>query len=113
MTSKPDPLSSAQAFWEDTKAFYLGHPERRAIGADGLCRYLTEVGTKCAIGRFIPDGHPAQLSMDPIEMLLRDYPELSKLFPGTPEFLGAVQRWHDGGALEEDFHLVEECIPNA
>lgn len=86
-------------FWQDTFEFYDGHPERRAFGEDETCLYLTDDGRKCAIGRFIPDGHAAQRETDVSVASLFDlHPELRHLpaFRGLEiDFLALVQGWHD------------------
>lgn len=43
-------------FLEDTLKYYSEDTNRRALDDQGgSCRYKTEDGKKCAIGRFIPD----------------------------------------------------------
>lgn len=40
---------------KDFKETYIDHPENRAIAAGTSCRYKTEDGKKCAVGKYIPD----------------------------------------------------------
>lgn len=68
----------------------------------GLCRYLTADGNKCAIGLFIPDGHPAQLIQADALGLVRTYPSLLKIMPLPLSALIELQRVHD----DHDYSLV-------
>ena len=57
------------------------------------CAYLTKDGNKCAVGCFIPDGHPAQNSQGRALMLSSEYPELR--FPLEIFGMRLLQMVHD------------------
>lgn len=95
-----------EQFYYDTTVEYLRSPNSRAIGVAATCfdskeqcLYLNDKGLKCAIGLWIPDGHPAQRSTDLIFGLARDWPELTgTAWPDTKYGLdlgNALQVVHD------------------
>lgn len=93
------PITPQRVFDAAWQAFIV-EDKPPAIGANGRCAYLTEGGSKCAIGLCIPDGHPAQMASiyaDGVSALRRNYPGL---FPDDEETLGrlvALQyALHDG-----------------
>ena len=43
---------------KETKEFYTGDVKRRALGASGVCEYVTSDGLRCALGRcMVPDAN--------------------------------------------------------
>lgn len=60
------------------------------------CSYFDDRGRKCAVGIFIPDGHPAQKYVGNVEELLRTYPDLpDPLIFDNFALLQSLQRVHD------------------
>ncbi len=76
------------------KKYNNGKP---AKNKDGICLYKANGGNRCAIGCFIPDGHPALKSRLAIADLLGEFPDLAKHLPfkGT-KALEIFQNAHDG-----------------
>lgn len=72
--------------------------ERRSY-AFGACLYLTADGLKCAVGIFIPDGHPAQQRVGGILSLAQTFPDLAGVaWPATRdglELAEVLQQAHD------------------
>ena len=78
--------------------------DTRAVGTkiDGntcvykTCLYQTNDGNRCAIGAFIPDGHPGLKSYSEVSNLLFHHPDLVKCMPFTDSIaLKVFQRRHD------------------
>ena len=62
---------------------------------DGTCLY-NHNSNRCAIGCFIPDGHPALGSRERVITLLSDYPDLISYMPfSDSDALRYFQRSHD------------------
>jgi hypothetical protein len=61
----------------------------------GRCVYLTHDGNKCAVGCFIPDGHPAQRSNDVAYGLIHGFPDLAASMPLAVDGLSYMQSQHD------------------
>ena len=60
------------------------------------CFYLTKDGRKCAIGMFIPDGHPGQRDQCGVGYLLDKHSDLKSFMPSDDEeLLRQFQRAHD------------------
>lgn len=72
------------------------------------CVYLDpDTGGKCAIGMFIPDGHPAQNAVCDVGILSGDHPELEGIaWPKDPNPL--KNREHAGVALAAKLQLVHD-----
>lgn len=70
---------------------------QRACANRGVeCLYLDETtGRKCAIGVFIPDGHPAQRCAGAVTRLRDRYPEVFEERNGDLTFLRELQNVHD------------------
>lgn len=74
----------------------------------GTCQYLTEDGRKCAIGMFIPDGHPAQHKITDVISLLNEYPDLGRYMPfDNLNTLNKFQDCHDS-CLDTEMSLEEQ-----
>lgn len=86
-----------QEFFDKAAVHLLTQKTRAWNGM--TCSYLAEDGKKCALGIFIPDGHPAQKTTAPISVLFFLYPDLRKIFelefPGMFSFLEELQSIHD------------------
>ncbi len=69
----------------------------RAMRCDGseACVYLNKDGLKCAVGIFIPDGHPAQAFMFEVYELLSNYKDLPSFLYEGVELLKICQLIHD------------------
>lgn len=67
---------------EQVKKYNKGLP---ATVRNQACAYLTEDGNRCAVGCFIPDGHPSLRAGNTASVgdLLREYPELMENMPFT------------------------------
>ena len=60
------------------------------------CTYQAADGNRCAIGCFIPDGHPALREPNGVHSILAEYPDLVPLMPFKElEALAALQCVHD------------------
>ncbi len=69
----------------------------QALGEYG-CEYLSRKGLKCAVGIFIPDGHPAQNFDGDLGNLFEEYPDsLPDFFGPNIRLLGRLQNVHDAG----------------
>lgn len=66
---------------------------------------------KCAIGLFLPEGHPGQKSTRVVYELLLQYPELKKYIPVSDSY--GFQRIHDCADQDNarfDFRTDEEVL---
>lgn len=63
----------------------------------GSCVYLAPDGNKCAVGCFIPDGHPAQKYPGGVKSLVYEFPDLCRKLPLHPSSLHLLQNIHDNG----------------
>jgi hypothetical protein len=59
------------------------------------CRYLTNDGNKCAVGLFIPNGHPAQHEIMMVGELLKHYEDLRGIMPLEEMPMEMFQLSHD------------------
>ena len=59
------------------------------------CVYETDDGNHCAVGCFIPDGHPGMKSLDAVRELLDLYPDLKECMPLSIVGMTALQEVHD------------------
>jgi hypothetical protein len=59
------------------------------------CEYLTKEGRKCAVGLFIPDGHPGQECGSDVSGLLDKFPDLTDSMPLPILALDRLQYLHD------------------
>jgi hypothetical protein len=78
------------------------------------CSYQTPYGNRCAIGCFIPDGHPGLKSGSLVNDLLEVYPELKDKMPfRSMRALRAFQITHDSckGSVYDavDKFLTTKC----
>lgn len=89
--------------------------EGRAL-IEGCCCYLDEQGNKCAVGLFIPDGHPAAKEHQMLaRSLLNKYKDLENIMPISIDYINLFQRSHDqpdkkNSAKEKMIQWVEENI---
>lgn len=60
------------------------------------CVYETPDGNHCAVGCFIPEGHPGMRCTDSSNVLLAEHPDLLSVMPLDGDNLRAFQRQHDG-----------------
>lgn len=77
------------------------------------CAYLTPDGHKCAVGIFIPDGHPAQQFVGSASTLLGEYPDLRRILNGHGSFLNNLQSAHDGdwsNELQQRIGDIEQAL---
>jgi len=99
---------------QDTINFYT--LENRALNALGSCKYLTEDGKKCAVGRYLKKGMEEDLLVcgKSATCLMRDeefkkvIPSWMKLLPVS--FLQSIQILHDGENYWTDTGLSKEGI---
>lgn len=84
-------------FLEDTVAFYSADTSRRAVDDNSIsCRYRTNDGRKCAIGRFISDENYDE-SIEGCEITLLDNEYLPDWMRKlNKDFLTSMQNFHDG-----------------
>jgi hypothetical protein len=61
----------------------------------GVCVYANAEGNHCAVGCFIPDGHPGMELRGTVGDLLASFPTLQKKMPIGLEGLKALQAVHD------------------
>lgn len=64
-------------------------------GRGGQCMYLTARGNRCAVGCFVPDGHPGQKMSGWVRTLLGAYPDLRGLMPLPDDAMHTLQETHD------------------
>jgi len=84
-------------------AIRAGNNGKRAFDPqEHVCRYLTPDGNRCAVGCFLPDGHPGQSYEGTTIGLLNEYPELKKKMPLSPEALRRLQKVHDSHISARD-----------
>lgn len=88
--------------FKETVEAYAGRPERRATTPEGRCRYRTEDGRRCAVGRLIPkrkyrtEFEGTSISMEHKEPLPVQKALLAALPKGiNRNLLRRLQRWHD------------------
>lgn len=84
-----------------TKETVIKHIEKNFKGKaydcnEFSCMYKTGK-KKCAVGLFIPDGHPGQKVNGSVGLLLSSYPDLEKYMPMGLIFLKELQDVHDNG----------------
>lgn len=115
---------------------HLNSLPRRAdepgYGPHSFCKYQTQDGLQCAIGRFIPQGHPALEFVGSVHSLLENYGDLWDVLKidgmdawDATALMLAVQKTHDDemlwtdtdGFLLKDYEMyvchVTETIPEA
>lgn len=79
---------------------------------DNLCAYENSKGLMCAMGPFIPEGHPAKWTRMGIDSVIISYPELNDIFGCGVDmdgdfdqkdlaFLVGIQNIHDGERVED------------
>ena len=72
-----------QRYFTETVEYLRGQETKAAKG--GVCFYLTEDGNKCAIGRWIPDGHEGQGHGRGADSLAVTFPDLAGVaWPNCP-----------------------------
>lgn len=77
------------------KAIEAGNKGKRSM-VDNTCSYLNPItGNKCAVGCFIPDGHPGQKVVSSATGLLNRYPGLKNKMPLPLDALNDFQGAHD------------------
>lgn len=69
-----------------------------AVNDTGTCVYEAKDKNHCAVGCFIPEGHPAMATVATVKTLLWDYPELQDAMPLDAEGLSKLQQIHDSFA---------------
>lgn len=75
---------------------------------DQICVYLSHTGKRCAIGLFIPAGHPGQWYDGSVVSLLTRYPDLRPLMPSNDlDDLRQFQKYHDD-YLRSDIPLEQQ-----
>ena len=98
---------------EDTVRFYEEDPSRRATIA-WRCVYLTEDGRRCAVGRYMLPGCPAESSQAGFLTLLEDYAESDAMRPEAvghaAEFWVALQNYHDFAAWWVDVKERKKAV---
>jgi hypothetical protein len=67
----------------------------KAIGGNGVCKYLTDDGKMCGVGIFIPDGHSAQFNTFSINNTVESHKDLIALLPLSEGALYQLQKYHD------------------
>lgn len=69
--------------------------KRAMLDDESGCAYLAPDGSRCAIGVFIPEGHPAQGYEGTVGWLMEEHPDLFE--DGCHSgFLSELQEVHDG-----------------
>jgi hypothetical protein len=76
----------------------LDHQSRSLAGR---CVYLAPDGNKCAVGIFLPDGHPSQDAQLNVLPLTVAYPELLSVLPLVTTAMGALQHMHDSSEFSD------------
>lgn len=83
-----------------------GKPSTVKVLNEVKCRYMTEDGRKCAVGLVLPDGHPAQHSLQDFPGIVRDFPEIF-----APEIRGIA--FQSPGRLERFQQCLHDHLVNA
>ena len=69
--------------------------ERSFNEFEKMCVYETANGNHCAVGCFIPDGHPGMKTLGAVRRLLDLHPDLKECMPLDTVGMTALQRVHD------------------
>tara|TARA_Y100001938_G_scaffold149998_1_gene239122 strand:- start:4158 stop:4556 length:399 start_codon:yes stop_codon:yes gene_type:complete len=101
-----------QDAYDQTVAHLEKQGEQAQNTNSAACVYLSDSGQKCAIGAFIPDGHPAQNSRGCVKKLFHRFPSLKQdvfTIPGATEteclsFWISLQQAHDNASDTEQMH---------
>lgn len=72
-------------------------PSTKPASDGEFCAYLAPDGSKCAVGLFLPDGHPGQQHRGALRSLLENYPELQDALPLASDYMRILQNSHDRG----------------
>ncbi len=94
-----------KAGWTKAKVFKkitAGNNGIPCLDMDGACAYSDGDGNHCAIGCFIPKGHPGMEFEGPVDLLLKHHPDLKKYMPFRIQALAAFQAEHDAMTTEFD-----------
>lgn len=89
-------------FLEDTVKYYSEDVSRRALDSQGSCRYITEDGRRCAIGRFIIEDHMCEVldnsKSNTVWSIFKFCPHFlpKHILDLGSDFLGSIQLLHDG-----------------
>lgn len=62
---------------------------------NGMCRYKTKDGLKCAFGALIPEGHNAEYLIASIKQLMGLYPDINDIVGQDYDLLRELQEIHD------------------
>jgi len=84
-----------QELLDNTIAFYGQDTSRRAIGGGGICKYNTEDGKRCAIGRECKKGLLDNYNDDSLSVVMGIIPK--RLQNMGRCFLRQIQLLHDNG----------------
>lgn len=76
------------------RVLFAGNNGERAVGGI-TCKYLTSDGNKCAVGCFIPDGHPLQNMDLSVAHAAERYPEIIGMMPLSSSGMRKLQMAHD------------------
>lgn len=63
-------------------------------------------GNHCAVGCFIPDGHPGMRVPGDAESLIEDHPDLKECMPLELDALLMLQSMHDLTNVDQDLHTI-------
>ena len=83
-------------------AIMVGNNGTVALNIWGKCTYLSPSGNRCAVGCFIPTGHPGQKDPGSVVGILSCFPDLVNQMPLDQEGLLAMQGTHDGYRGDSD-----------
>lgn len=101
--TKESVMAQVKKYNNGTKATSDINPE--------ICVYQNKSGNRCAIGCFIPDGHPALGSKKPANMLIFDYPNLKYYMPfDTEDGLRKFQKAHDRAYAGKVYTSIERFL---
>lgn len=75
------------------------------------CVYLNAEGNRCAIGCFLPAGHPGLLHKESVVLLLRDFPDLGALMPFKEiTQLRDFQQAHDCAKNNNVYECIQDFL---
>ena len=87
-----------QHFFDETVKHIIDQGVR-SVDASSFCIYLSAEGNTCAIGHWIPDGHPGQKCQGTLDALVVTHPDLVGVcVPKTPLGMSLgmqLQQLHD------------------
>jgi hypothetical protein len=83
----------------------LDHPSINFAQGHVQCAYKAPDGNHCAVGVFVPEGHPAETSLFNFDDTIEKYPDLRDRMSLPHEAMRELQELHDGTIVGADPRL--------